>query len=162
MLYNIVFVLYCFMWWRPTAVWRRWFFQGKLVQKIGTITSLSQTLQKLKKKFLIDAHYKNWSVFSDITLIFWTFLSVQLLHTYNPKISRLLPISYWPLVWHLWPPNIHYFLSVLSISKVLRPKPSMQATRWLRIFTVFKPGISHVRDKNATRVSGTNRWQRIS
>ena len=36
-------------------------------QIFGTITSLSQKLQKLKKNFLIDAHYKTWAVFSDIT-----------------------------------------------------------------------------------------------
>ena len=40
-------------------------------QIFGTVTSLFQTLQKLKKKFFfIDAHYKTWSVFSDITRIF--------------------------------------------------------------------------------------------
>ena len=36
-------------------------------QIFGINTSLSQKHQKLKKKFLIDAHYKTWAVFSDIT-----------------------------------------------------------------------------------------------
>ena len=35
-------------------------------QIYGTITSLFQKLQKLKK-LLIEAHYKSWAVFSDIT-----------------------------------------------------------------------------------------------
>ena len=36
-------------------------------QIFGTITSFSQKLKKLKKKYSHNAHYKTWAVFSDIT-----------------------------------------------------------------------------------------------
>ena len=45
-------------------------------QSFSTITSLSQKLQKLKKKFLMDARCKTWAVFSDNTRIFWSLLRV--------------------------------------------------------------------------------------
>ena len=43
----------------------------------GTNTSWSQKLPKLKKKLLIDTHYKTWAVFSDHTRIFCSLLRVN-------------------------------------------------------------------------------------
>ena len=68
-----------------------------------------QTLQKLKKKILIDAHYKTWSVFSDITRIFWTFLRV------------FLYLRLWPCTWQIFGDISikHQELSTLKILECL-------------------------------------------
>ena len=58
-------------------------------QIFGTSNILFWTLQKLKKNFLIDTHYKTWAVFSDITKKWKYFLN------FPQGAERTSPVSDW-------------------------------------------------------------------